>query len=407
MRFPGRQLIPRKSQEREIGLYSTSGRRSSSHTNEDFQQMVVEMEHALQLGFRHPAAYFLLGLLIKVINPDKALKYLQQSVKHPEYSLPSHLLLAQVYESLEQWNRAAASYLRALGLADSQLVDPAQADELLAQYDAIIESQASTQDKAVLQSTCKAISNQLMRPNWRSMLKQARVNITSSPDGLPPSPVSDLVLEARNTKVIETMAHVRHLAEAGILRSASEEAMYALQYAPSYLPLHELIGDLLLQDNRTGEAIQKYLVISELYIVRGEANRAIRLLTRVSQIMPTDTGVRQRLIDLLTAQDRIDDALKEYASLADLYYNMADLDKARHTYLEALKIAQKSSDSRSWGMNLLLKVADIDMQRLNLRQALRIFEQIRTIQPDHASTRLHMVSLNFRLGQDSSCHERM
>lgn len=51
---------------------------------------------------------------------------------------------------------------------------------------------------------------------------------------------------------------------------------------------------------------------------------------------------------------------------------------------------------------MLMKVADIDMQRLNLRQALRIFEQIRTIQPDDPNARTQLVTINFRLGQDAA-----
>ncbi len=155
-----------------------------------------------------------------------------------------------------------------------------------------------------------------------------------------------------------------------------------------------------MQDRRPQEAVQKYLVTAELYMIRGEVNRATRLLKRISQNIPSDVNLRRRLIDLLVAQEKNDEALQEYWSLAELFYHLAELDKARQTYLEALKIAQKSKDSRKWGVNLLLKVADIDMQQLKLRQALRIFEQIRTMMPDHSTTRAQIIGLNFRLGQD-------
>jgi tetratricopeptide (TPR) repeat protein len=126
------------------------------------------------------------------------------------------------------------------------------------------------------------------------------------------------------------------------------------------------------------------------------------MLKRISQIVPTDLAVRQRIIDLLVAQDKVDDALQEYVNLADLFYRLAELDKARQTYLDALNVAKKSKDNRTWGVNLLLKVADIDMQRINLRQALRVYEQIRSIQPDNPSVRSQIVSLNFRLGLESA-----
>ncbi len=106
------------------------------------------------------------------------------------------------------------------------------------------------------------------------------------------------------------------------------------------------------------------------------------------------------MIDLLVAQDKTEDALQEYMSLADMYYRLAELDKARQTYLNALNVAKRSKDNRTWGVELLLKVADIDMQRINLRQALRVYEQVRIIQPGNLAARTQIVNLNFRLGAD-------
>jgi predicted Zn-dependent protease len=44
-------------------------------------------------------------------------------------------------------------------------------------------------------------------------------------------------------------------------------------------------------------------------------------------------------------------------------------------------------------------MADIDLQRLDWKQALRIFEQIRTLRPDDEGVRKQLVDLNLRLGQ--------
>jgi tetratricopeptide (TPR) repeat protein len=281
-------------------------------------------------------------------------------------------------------------------------VPPEQADDLMAQYDGLVDSLGSAEDAAAQRAICKSIGNQLLRQNWRQYLTRVRQQLPPQPEGSPPAPVSEMVLETRNTEVVEAMAQMRSLASKGKLRSALEEAMYALQYAPHYLPLHVLIGELLLQDHRINDAVRKFQVVADLYSVRGEATRAVRMLKRVSQIMPMDLNTRQRLIDLLIAQDKIDDALKEYDDLANLYYRLADLDKSRQVYLEALKIAKKAKENRDWGVNLLLKVADIDMQRLNLRQALHIFEQIRTIRQDMSSVRAQLVVLNYRLGQEQA-----
>jgi len=375
------------------------GQAIDSQTMGEDSQAVVELEHALNLGLRQPAAYYNLGLLLRHENTDRGLRYLQQSVKHPDFALGSNLLIAEYYERNEAWAEAAHAYIQALALADAEMVPPEQAEDLFSQYDAVADSQPAD-DAAGLQSVCKSIASQLLRPDWRNYLKMAREHLPPQPEGSPPMPVAEMVLESRSTQVVDVMDQVRKLADTGRVRSALEEALYGLQYAPTYLPLHILIGDLLIQEGHTHEAVTKFLVVTDLYAVRGEAVRAARMLKRVSQIMPMDLTVRQRLIDLLAAQDKIEEALEEYNSLADMYYHLAELDKARQTYLDALKVAQKSKDNRDWGVNLLLKVADIDMQRLNLRQALRVYEQIRTIQPENASVRAQIVNLNFRMGME-------
>jgi len=151
-----------------------------SQTMGDLNQAVVELEHALQLGLRPPSAYFDLGLLLKDENSDRSLRYLQQSVRSPDFALATHLLTGQIYEKTEQWAEAAAAYIQALSLADAQLVSPDQADELASQYDAMLDTLAG-EPAASLQSTCKAVTNQLMRPDWRSYLMKAREHLPAQP----------------------------------------------------------------------------------------------------------------------------------------------------------------------------------------------------------------------------------
>ena len=50
-------------------------------------------------------------------------------------------------------------------------------------------------------------------------------------------------------------------------------------------------------------------------------------------------------------------------------------------------------------VNLLHRMADIDMQSLDWRQALRVFDQVRTLEPDDEKARNQLIDLNLRLGQ--------
>jgi tetratricopeptide (TPR) repeat protein len=212
-------------------------------------------------------------------------------------------------------------------------------------------------------------------------------------------PLAEILTQAQSSQVIDAITQVRALARAGHLRSAMDEAFESLRLAPTYLPLHTLIGDLLIEENRLQDAIAKYNVVAEAYSVRGETAQAINLLRRVVQASPMDMVARTRLIDQLVSRGQADEAIGEYIGLADIYYRLAELDSARSTYTTALRLAQQGNANRAWSVKLLKRMADIDMQRLDWRQALRIFEQIRTLEPGDMAARKNLIDLNIRLNQ--------
>ena len=378
------------------------GQAIDSQTQNDEPQAIAELERALDLGLRVPAAYFDLGLMNTTRDRDKAARYLRDAVKHPDFALGASLLLAQINQESGNLPEAAADYMRALGLADAEIVPQQQSEELHQIYEPLIDAQASETDEVMLKSVCDTIKSQLLRSDWRAYLHMARQNLPAQPEDAAPIPVTEMLLESRSSLVVEAIGQVRKLAGENRIQTAMEEAYFAVQLAPTYLPVHIEIGELLLKEGRTEDAVKKFMAVADLYNARGESARAVRLMRRILEIAPMDQDVRARLINLLIAQEKIDEALQEYMQMAETYYRLAELDKARQTYLTALKAAQQSRNNRTWGTDILLKVADIDMQRLNFRQALRIFEQIRTIQPDNAEVRMQVIQLQFRLGQPAA-----
>jgi len=379
------------------------GQAIDSQTQGQDRQAAEELERAVEAGLGHPAAYFDLGLLRAQDElVDSALRYLGLSVKHPDYSLASRLLLGQMQRKAGNLGEAAVEYLEALKLADGMTVPIEQMDELQQLYEPLVETVRRETNQETLNTLCDNVRAQIFRPNWRDTLLRARQQLPAQSAGAPPLPLAEMLLQASSSQVIESIASVRLLASQGFLRTAVEEAYHALQYAPTYLPLHIQIGDLLLQDGRTQDGIDKFTMVSQIYNVRGEVVQAANLLRRIVQLAPMDLASRGRLIDLLVSRGQIDEAIREYMELAELYYRLAELDMARKTYMTAMRLTQQSSSTRAWSVQLLYKMGDIDMQRLDWRQALRVFEQIRTLQPDDDKARNNLIDLNFRLGQDTA-----
>jgi tetratricopeptide (TPR) repeat protein len=365
-------------------------------------QAAEELEYALEAGFKDPAVYFDLGMLrAKGENVENGLRYLQMAVKHNNYALGARLLMAAAMEQMGRLQAASIEYMEALKLADASVLPPEQADGIRQLYEPLIESQSAQTDEAAHKRLCENIKNLLYQPGWRAKVKAAREQLPKTADDSPPMPLAEILTQAQSSEVIEAIGRIHKLARAGHFRSAMDEAFYSLRLAPTYLPLHTLIGDLLLQNGLEQDAIAKYTVVAQAYSVRGEAAQATTLLRRIIQNSPMDVTIRNRLVDQLVARGQVDEALGEYIDLADMYYRLAELDMARKTYTAALRQAQHSSKNRDWSIKILQRMADIDMQHLDWKQALRIFEQLRTLRPDDMSVRKNLIELNIRLSQPS------
>jgi len=359
-----------------------------------------ELEQAVNAGLDNSAAYFNLGFLqTKSEQLESAVQNLRKSVQHELFGLGARLLLGLTLYKMELIKEASIEYLEALRVADAESVPADQAEELIQLYDPLIEAYSQQSEAKLQKRICENISKMLIRPDWREQIKLARQQIPAQSDDATPVPLAEMLTEATSSQLVESLAKVNQLARANKLMSAMEEAFFALKFAPSYLPLHICIGDLLLQQNHVQEAILKYTIVARSYSMRGEANRAIRLLKRVSELAPMNLEARSDLIEMLMARGKIAETIQEFIKLAETYYSLADLVMARKTYANAFKFAQQSNTNREIKVKLLHRIADIDMQSMDWRSAIRIFEQLRVLEPDDGKARDALFDVNMRLGQ--------
>jgi tetratricopeptide (TPR) repeat protein len=311
------------------------------------------------------------------------------------------LILGQTLRDLGRLREAAVEYLEALRVADSTKASADRRDDLFQLYEPLVEEQRHEKETEAQVRLCDNVVALLSQPDWRERVQRARKQLPSQVDNRATVPLAEVIIQSRSSQIVESLAKINELANEGHLRSAMEEAFYAVQYAPTYLPLHIFMAELLIKQGQLQLAIGKLLTVAQTYGARGETRRSIELYHRVVELSPMDFKPRSRLIDLLIEQDHIEEALNEYMELADVYYSLADLDNARSTYTEALRLAQQTNADRSWRVRIMHRMADIDLQSLDWRQALRIFEQIRTLQPDDEQARARLIELNFRLGQET------
>lgn len=399
------QSVLRLGQESVPGILRHLGEAIDLQTKEKYSEAVAELEQAISAGFKHPASYFDIGLLLLNIDTGKALRFLQQSNKHADFTLASHLLSGKILFDSKQIKPAANEYIQALKVADLSVVSPEQAEIILQLYEPLIDSVQRGTDMEAQARLCVNIEEMLVRANWRQHLEKMRSEMPGADKEV--LPIAEIIIQAQSSQVIEAMKTINDLARSNYLRSALDEAFHTLLHAPTYLPLHIMIADLLLQEGRTADAVGKLSIIANAYSVRGESVQATHILRKIIKLAPMDLSARNHLVEQLVASGQINEAVGEYLGMADIYYRLADLDMARKVFTTALRLAQQPGARREWSIKILQRMADIDMQSLDWRQAVRVFEQIRTLEPGDVGARENLVELNLRLGQTAQAQTEL
>jgi tetratricopeptide (TPR) repeat protein len=361
-----------------------------------------ELQRAMEFGLEHPAANFDLGYLhSKNGRVESAIRQLQHAVQHVDFAMGARLLLGDLFRQKGDVREAAIEYLEALKLADVQIVPEEYAEDLRQLYEPIIDAQRQEASLEAHEQLCDNIKELLLRPDWTEQVQLAREQLPDNgAKNAPPIPLAEILTQAHSSQVIEALAYVHELADRRQLRSAMEEAFFVLDRAPTYLPLHTFMGEMLVMQDDVQTAVEKFVAIAKIYSSRGESTQALNLYRKITDLSPMDLGARGRLIDHLVVAGQTEEAIDEYLNLAEMYYNLADLNAARRTYTEALRMAQQAQADRSSRVKILYRMADMDLQSLDWRQALRIFEQIRTLQPDDMKARANLVELNFSLRRE-------
>ncbi|MCK4741506.1 MAG: tetratricopeptide repeat protein, partial [Anaerolineales bacterium] len=289
--------------------------------------------------------------------------------------------------------------LQALRHADTLSVDENQSGDLNQLYDTIMASMSEGDDETLSQIVENTLSF-LSGPEWLERLRTARRQLEGESEGAVLVPIAEMLAVGGTERILQAIGRIDDLVQNKNYEVAMEEAMLALDHIPGYLGLHLRMAEIMIRQGNTTGGMTKLRTIARTHRVRGEISAASNVYARIIRHSPIDIAARNQLINLLAQQDRTEEALKQYLDLAELYRQMAEIDSARSTLDQAYKLSQRSPVSREWTLKTLDMMGDIDLSRLDLRQALQIFEDICKIDPQNEKARSHLIDLNLRLGQE-------
>jgi len=363
-------------------------------------ETIGSYERALAGGLRHSAVYFNLGALqLEMEQWKDALRSLEISAHEPTLAAGSAHGMSIAYMALKNPRAAAFNLIQTLRLVDVGLaISEDEASQLAAIYDRLTGS-ISEADEMQLKSMNEQFLTLLTGADWKVRVAKTRRQLEEGltlDDG---KSVIDAVIHI-DKRITEGLTLVDRYIREGLYTLAMDQAHYMLESAPDLLDIHYRIGQILLERNQSQVAIQKFNLVAQTYMMRNDMERAAQLLQESLKIAPMDTSLHLSLIELLEKEEKWDQVLNQYIDLADAYYQLADLDSARSTYQAAIQLAQRSESAeaaKGHVVHILHRLGDIDVSRLDLRQAMRTYEQIRKLDPTDERARRALVDLNYRL----------
>lgn len=357
-------------------------------------------ERVVEAGGERPAVRFNLGLLYQEkLRFEDAIDQFERVVSHPDYRLGSHFALGECYRARGRIDEALEHFVEVLRIVDLAVVQREHADDLIQLYEHLADGYLAKGDKDKALSFASSLVDFLSEQGWEDKVKQARRRLDTLAQEGPTLSLAEMLAVPDSESLLESIALAQEYSKRKMFYAALEECYYAMDYAPHYLPLHRQLAEVFLGMRLIDEGVQKLIVIADTYRVRKQIRRAIGTYRHVLKLAPMDTNVRADLIDLLINHGEIDQGLEHYLIMADSYYNLAQIDKAREVYQSALQLAPRGDPDRRWEIRILHKVGDINMQRVEWRDAIEVYERIRDLAPDDERARLTLMNLYYRLDQ--------
>jgi tetratricopeptide (TPR) repeat protein len=385
-------------QETEVGLLI--GKAVDTQTRGDLEMALKLYEELLGAGVSMPSIHFNTGLLYKEqMQFDKAIMQFERSLADPEYVLGSHFSLGQCYQAKGEFSEAVRHFLEAVKIVDIATIEREHVDDLIRVYEGLAHNLMNTGESERAQTVSEALVDFLGQRGWGDAAMKARGRLDELTRSGAVLSLVELVSLPDADNILRSIALAQEYQRRGTVYSALEEIMHTLSEVPDYLPLHQLLATLLWENNDTEAAIEKLHIVARTYEIRGQSAQALSTYQHILQLAPLDIPVHRRVTEMLIQHGRIDDALNQYLQVSDAYYQIAQPERAREVYAEALRLAPRGSADRNWEVRILHRMADLDIQRLDWQAAIKDNEDILRISPDDERAYLTLYRLYPRTGR--------
>jgi tetratricopeptide (TPR) repeat protein len=364
---------------------------------EKFTEAINTYRQVTQAGAGRPALYFNLGVLFKNQGQyPEAAKMFKMAAQEKVYRVGAQFALGQTYYASGNLELALRHFLETLKIIDLGNATGSKVESLTQTYENLTDDYVAQVEPKRVAGLAASLDKFFASPNWDQKAIEARGRMDSvSEDGVTMSLAE--FLEAPETEVmITTIALTDEYVKRNFLMTASEECLRAIQKAPTYLPLHVRLADILIKQEHIEEAINKYLYVARVYKMRHQPEQAVNIYQKVLRLAPMDVTVRSKLIEMYISDHKQEEALEQYLTLADSYYQLAQVDRALERYNEALRLAAKSSQPHVWKAEILSRMGDIYNQRFDWARATTAYEDLLKLSPNDERVQRQLIDLYYK-----------
>lgn len=357
-------------------------------------------------GVARPEVKFNLGLLyLESMRYEDAIKVLGDTVADPNYALASHFALGQCYRAQGKVDAAVDHFLQVTKIVDLSSVRREQADELISVYEGLAESYAAKGDREQAESFSRALQEFLTSKGWEDKVSQVRRHLELLREEGGQVSLAEVIEIPESDKVLESLALAQDYMRRGKYYAATEECYRSIEFAPTYLPAHVRLAELYAKQDRLPEARAKYQVLGELATARGDLGRAEGFYRHALDIASDDVGDRSRLIDILIQQGRPEATIEQYLGLGDSYVRAGKYAQAAEKFAEGLRLATHAGTTNALTPRLRHRYAEARARQGDLKSALAAYQEIRQQSPEDERALVHIIDLQFRLGQSAAAQK--
>jgi tetratricopeptide (TPR) repeat protein len=348
-----------------------------------------------------PALQMNLGaLLLLSEQPAEAIQPLNAASQDTEMRTGAFHALGQAYYNQQKFKRALNFLLETAQIVESGLAKSDDDRKLVNHiYTTLLEtiSRRSESDQ-LLMAVGRRMQRLLSGKEWERRLQDVRYQLADAMRDGGGERMLELLSEDIAEGITDSVARIDRYIRQNLFTLAMDEAQYAIEHAPSYLPIHVRMAEIMMAEGRVRQAITKYNTVAKTYRVRGENGRAASILFEVLEMAPLDLDVRANLIELLEEEERWEDTLEQYVELASTYRELGNLDQGRETYVAAEKLSQRVDVPSETIIRIKHAIADIDQLRMDIRRAQRVYEEIIEINNTDERARKGLVDINLQMG---------